>query len=117
MFVCGGLLLVWVIIAGFPLIMLTPQTAKDYRFLGEDKNVESSLASGWDFVALILRFSIVHSVAFPWLGKKRGLTKIREVCPTWFIHCCLIFSVVASVLVGVGLISTFILIIDSYFLS
>lgn len=81
MFVCGGLLLVWVIIVGFPLIMLTPQAAKDYWFLGEDKNVESSLATGWDFVVLILRFSIVHSVAFPWLSKKKGINQGSRSLP------------------------------------
>lgn len=117
MFIFGGLLIVWIIIVGFPLIILTPQPVKDYWFLVGGTKVESDLATGWDFVALILRFSVVHSVAFPWLGKKRGLTKIREVCPTWFVHYCLLFSVVTSVLMVAGFISTFILIIDSYFLS
>ncbi|SON50335.1 hypothetical protein [Vibrio tapetis] len=113
--VTGAVLIAWIILAGLPLIMLTPQVVKDYRFEGKDcAEVESHLATGWDIVAIILRFSVIANVAFPWLGKKRGLSKIREFCSPWFVLSSVVFYSITCFLSVIILLSTVIMILDIY---
>lgn len=113
--VTGVVLIAWIIFAGLPLIMLTPQVVKDYRFGGKDcTEVESHLTTGWDIVAIILRFSVIANVAFPWLGKKRGLSKIRELCSPWFVFSSVVFYSITCFLSVIILLSTVIMILDIY---
>jgi|GEM_PF-1805501 len=113
----GGILLVWIIIVGFPLIVLTPQAVRAYRFGGADcTEVEKHLATGWDLVAIILRFSVAANVAFPWLGKKRGLSKIRDVSPSWFTIYSFVFYVVTCLLSVIITVSALIMTFDVYVL-
>ncbi len=106
----------WSCVIGLPLLIMTPQSVKDYRF-GEKSSgeIESHLVLGWDLAGIILRFSLMVNVAFPFIGRKRGLTRIRDVCPMWFIRSCVVFCTITYCLAIICLISGVLVVTYSYF--
>lgn len=114
--ISAAAMVLWCGIVGLPLLIMTPQSVKDYRFgrksCGE---IESHLALGWDLVGIILRLSLMANVAFPFIGRKRGLTQIRDVCPKWFIRSCVVFCTINYCLAFICLISGVIMVTYSYF--
>lgn len=114
--ISGGVMICWSVVIGLPLLIMTPQKVKDYRF-GEKSSgeIESHLALGWDLAGIILRFSLMANVAFPFIGRKRGLTQIRDVCPKWFIRSCVVFCTINYCLAFICLVSGVIMVTYSYF--
>lgn len=101
-FIAGGLLVFWYLVVGIFLIYVTPDQVKEYAYTGKRYTaVELALVSGFHFGALIHGLALLAAIAFPRLGKKRGLSDVRNISPQWLIKVSVVYWLILLIILFV----------------
>lgn len=101
-FIAGGLLIFWYLIVGIILTCATPEEIKQYAYTREHYTaVELALVSGFHFGALIHGLTLLAAIAFPRLGRKRGLSDVRSISPQWLIKVSVVYWLILLIILFV----------------
>ncbi|MFN1531472.1 MULTISPECIES: hypothetical protein [Vibrio harveyi group] len=101
-FIAGGLLIFWYLIVGIILICVTPEEVKQYAYTREHyMEVELAISSGFHLGSLIYGTGLLAAIAFPRLGRKRGLSDVRSLSPQWLIKVSLVYWLILLIILFV----------------
>ncbi|MCX2790912.1 MULTISPECIES: hypothetical protein [Vibrio] len=101
-FIAGGLLIFWYLIVGIILTCVTPEEVKQYAYTREHyMEVELAISSGFHFGSLIYGTGLLAAIAFPRLGRKRGLSDVRSLSPQWLIKVSLVYWLILLIILFV----------------
>ncbi len=101
-FIAGGLLIFWYLIVGIILTCVTPKEVKQYAYTREHyMKVELAISSGFHFGSLIYGTGLLAAIAFPRLGRKRGLSDVRSLSPQWLINVSLVYWLILLIILFV----------------
>ncbi|PQJ58833.1 hypothetical protein BTO01_18430 [Vibrio jasicida] len=101
-FIAGGLLIFWYLIVGIILTCVTPEEVKQYAYTREHyMEVELAISSGFHLGSLIYGTGLLAAIAFPRLGRKRGLSDVRSLSPQWLIKVSLVYWLILLIILFV----------------
>ncbi|WP_264403595.1 hypothetical protein [Vibrio owensii] len=101
-FVSGAALFVWFVVLGAFLVFFTPKNVKQYAFNERHfSEVELAISSGFHFGSLIYGTGLLAIIAFPRLGKKRGLSDVRSISPQWLIKVSVVYWLILLIILFV----------------
>ncbi|WP_041058878.1 hypothetical protein [Vibrio owensii] len=101
-FVSGAALFIWFVVLGAFLVFFTPKNVKQYAFNERHfSEVELAISSGFHFGSLIYGTSLLATIAFPRLGKKRGLSDVRNISPQWLIKISAVYWLILLIILFV----------------
>lgn len=101
-FVSGAALFIWFVVLGAFLVFFTPKNVKQYAFNERHfSEVELAISSGFHFGSLIYGTGLLAAIAFPRLGKKRGLSDVRNISPQWLIKVSVVYWLILLIILFV----------------
>ncbi|WP_459672542.1 hypothetical protein [Vibrio owensii] len=101
-FVSGAALFIWFVVLGAFLVFFTPKNVKQYAFNERHfSEVELAISSGFHFGSLIYGTGLLAAIAFPRLGKKRGLSDVRSISPQWLIKVSVVYWLILLIILFV----------------
>ncbi|WP_104034634.1 hypothetical protein [Vibrio jasicida] len=101
-FVSGAALFIWFVVLGAFLVFFTPKNVKQYAFNERHfSEVELAISSGFHFGSLIYGTGLLAAIAFPRLGRKRGLSDVRSLSPQWLIKVSLVYWLILLIILFV----------------